>query len=52
MQGALESSHMWLTVSRSYAHDIAQDCAAGFGLHDLLSTRNIRCAVLMITMCQ
>ena len=47
MQGALVSSHMWLTVSRSYARDIVQDCAAGLGLHDLLSTRKVRCALLI-----
>jgi len=44
VQGALMSSHAWLTVSHSYAHDIVQDPAMGCGLHDLLNTRSVRYA--------
>ena len=47
VQGALLSSDMLLTVSPSYANEITQDPAAGFGLHDLMSTSNIRCASFM-----
>ncbi len=46
VQGALMSSHAWLTVSHSYAHDIVQDPAAGCGLRDLLNTRSVRYAPL------
>ncbi|DBA67279.1 TPA: hypothetical protein ACH3X2_001585 [Trebouxia sp. C0005] len=42
LKGALVSSHAWLTVSHSYAHEIVQDPAAGCGLHDLLNTRSVR----------
>jgi len=44
VQGALMSSHVWLTVSQSYAHGIVQDPSAGCGLHDLLNTRGVRYA--------
>lgn len=44
VQGALMSSHAWLTVSHSYAHDIVQDPATGCGLHDLLNTGSVRYA--------